>query len=189
MSQTVITQPCYGAVHEITCHLFIYAALGATCRNWNEKSKFSRNVTNAKCVGRPFPHVPTPLQPWHYPFHTTKNAPCYGSNHKKCASLTAIARYITIIYSCQRHLETSFKRLESHLKRSIKPCLFLLIFSRWTLIIHKPDNIPACWQDYEQLTKIRTPCRLKKLSRWMIKTRHSKYSFALSTHSEVRNKP
>jgi len=32
--QTVITQPCYGAVHEMTCHLFIYAAPGARGRNW-----------------------------------------------------------------------------------------------------------------------------------------------------------
>jgi len=28
-----------------------------------------------------------------------------------------------------------------------------------------------------------------KLSRWIMKTRHSKYSFALSVHSEVRIKP
>ena len=41
MSQTVITQPCYGGIHERTCHLFIYAAPGATRRNWNEKSKSS----------------------------------------------------------------------------------------------------------------------------------------------------
>ena len=27
------------------------------------------------------------------------NAPCYGNNHKKCVSLAAIARYITIIYT------------------------------------------------------------------------------------------
>jgi len=29
----------------------------------------------------------------------------------------------------------------------------------------------------------------KKLSRWIMKTRHSKYSFALSVHKEVRTKP
>jgi len=29
MSQIVITQPCYGAILELTCHLFIYAAPGA----------------------------------------------------------------------------------------------------------------------------------------------------------------
>jgi len=47
----VITQQCYGAIHAITCHLFIYAAPGATRRNWNEKSKLSINVTGAKGVG------------------------------------------------------------------------------------------------------------------------------------------
>jgi len=33
-----------------------------------------------------------------------------------------------------------------------------------------------------QLTKVRTPRRLKKLSRWITKTRHSKYSFAFNAH-------
>jgi len=33
MSQTIITKPCYGAIHEITCHLFIYAPPGATRKN------------------------------------------------------------------------------------------------------------------------------------------------------------
>jgi len=28
-----------------------------------------------------------------------------------------------------------------------------------------------------------------KLTRWITKTRHSKYSFALSIHSDVRTKP
>jgi len=35
----------------------------------------------------------------HYRFYTTtphRNAPCYVNSHKKCASLAAIARYITI---------------------------------------------------------------------------------------------
>jgi len=50
-----------------------------------------------KVVGTPFSRVPT--TPLALPFYTTKNAPCYGSNHKKCAALAAIARYITIIYS------------------------------------------------------------------------------------------
>ena len=39
MWQTVITQPCNGAIHDITCHLFIYAAPGA-----------SSNITSAKSV-------------------------------------------------------------------------------------------------------------------------------------------
>jgi len=34
----------------------------------------------------------------------------------------------------------SCKRLVSRPTRSIKPCLSLLIFSQWTLIIRKPDN-------------------------------------------------
>jgi len=45
----------------ITCHLFIYAAPGATRRNWNEKSKSSSNVTIVqKGVGTPFPPHYTP---------------------------------------------------------------------------------------------------------------------------------
>jgi len=32
MLQTLITQPCYRVIHEITCHLLIYAAPGATSR-------------------------------------------------------------------------------------------------------------------------------------------------------------
>jgi len=37
-------------MHEITFHLLISAAPGATHRNWNEKSKSSSNVTSAKKV-------------------------------------------------------------------------------------------------------------------------------------------
>jgi len=44
MSQTVVTKPCYGAIHEITCHLFIYAVPSA-----------SSNVTSAKRCGNAFP--------------------------------------------------------------------------------------------------------------------------------------
>jgi len=66
-------------MYEITSHLFIDAAPGATCRNWKEKSKSSSNVTSAKRCGNAFlhknevwkchPHVfpvpPTrPLHPW-----------------------------------------------------------------------------------------------------------------------------
>jgi len=53
MSQTVITQPCYGAMYAITCHFFIYAPPGA-----------SSNVTSEKSCGNA---VPTPLYPWTYP--------------------------------------------------------------------------------------------------------------------------
>jgi len=48
-------------IHEITCHLLIYAAPGATPRNWREKSRSSNNVTSAKSCGNA---VPTPLHPW-----------------------------------------------------------------------------------------------------------------------------
>jgi len=54
--------PCYARDN---CYLFIYAAPGATLRNWNEKSKSSSDVTSAKGgetrfhtkkgVGTPFP--------------------------------------------------------------------------------------------------------------------------------------
>jgi len=47
MSQTVITQPCYGAIYEITCGLFIDTAPGSTRRKWNRKSKSSSNVTTS----------------------------------------------------------------------------------------------------------------------------------------------
>jgi len=57
MSQTVITQPCYGAIHETTCHLFIYAASGATRRNWNEKSKSSPHQKRCGNI------IPTPQHP------------------------------------------------------------------------------------------------------------------------------
>jgi len=42
---------CYAAIHEVTCRLFIYAAPGATRRNWNEKSKSSSNVTSVESCG------------------------------------------------------------------------------------------------------------------------------------------
>jgi len=46
-----VSLPCYGPIHEITCHLFIYVAPGAARRNLNEKSKSSINVTSAKRCG------------------------------------------------------------------------------------------------------------------------------------------
>jgi len=49
-------------------------------------------------------------------------------------------RYDFILPSTQRHFETSFQRLESRPKRSMKPCWSLLLFSRRTLIILKPDK-------------------------------------------------
>ena len=85
----------------------------------------------------------------------------------------------------------SCKRLRSRPKRSIKRSLSA-DFSLWTLIMHKPDNgrrRPVFWHDYEQLTRIRTSRRLYKFSIWIMKTRHSKYSFALSIHSDVRTTP
>ena len=60
VSQPVIIQTCYGAIHEIACHLFIYAAPGATRKNWNETSKSSSNLSSAKRCGNAFP----PLHPW-----------------------------------------------------------------------------------------------------------------------------
>jgi len=49
-----------GVIHEITCHLLIYAAPGATRRNWKEKSKFSSSISSANVVGTPFPLHYTP---------------------------------------------------------------------------------------------------------------------------------
>jgi len=45
-------------MHEITCHLFVYSAPGATRANCYEKSKSSSNATIAKRCGNT---VPTPL--------------------------------------------------------------------------------------------------------------------------------
>jgi len=50
MSQTVITQTCCSAAHEITCHLFIHAAPGATRRNQNETSKLQVTLLVQKGV-------------------------------------------------------------------------------------------------------------------------------------------
>ena len=49
MSQSVITQPCYSAILAITCHLFIYAAPGA-----------SSNVNSAERCGNAFSSHYTP---------------------------------------------------------------------------------------------------------------------------------
>jgi len=57
MSQAVITQPCNGDIHEITCHLFIYAAPGA-----------SSNFISGKSV-------PTPKKVWERRSHASP--PCY----------------------------------------------------------------------------------------------------------------
>jgi len=51
---------CYGAIHEITCHLFIYAAPDATRRSLNEKSKSSSNVTSVKKLWERRTHAFTP---------------------------------------------------------------------------------------------------------------------------------
>jgi len=55
------------AIHDMTCHFFIYVAPGATRRNWNEKSESSSNFTS---VFNSFPHqkrwrntVPTRFYP------------------------------------------------------------------------------------------------------------------------------
>jgi len=41
----------------------------------------------------------------------------------------------------------------------------------------------------DNLLKLEHHAGLKKLSRWITKTRHSKYSLVRSAHKEVRNKP
>jgi len=46
-------------MHQIACRLFIYAAPGATRRNWNEKSK-SSTLRVQKSMGTPFPPHYTP---------------------------------------------------------------------------------------------------------------------------------
>ena len=90
--------------------------------------------------------------------------------------------------TCQHHL--SCKRLGSHPKRSIKPCLPLVFFSQWTLIIHKPDNYVDLYVDTatDNLLELEHHAGFAKLTRWIMKTRHRKYSFAFSIHSDIRTK-
>jgi len=58
---------------------------------------------------------------------------------------------------------------------------------------HTPNgqlSRPVFWHDYGQLTRIRTPRRFCKIDQMNCeKTRHSKYSFTFSIHSDITTKP
>jgi len=125
MSQTVIAWSCYcyGAIHEITCHLFIYAAPGATCKNWNEKSTSSSNVSSAKGVGtcshtkkRCGNAFPTPLHPW------VCDDWCHTNQHYTCLlhSLNQLYQFINIL------LYSEFPRYQVP-----EPCKPPFILSNW----------------------------------------------------------
>ena len=93
--------------------------------------------------------------------------------------------------TCQHHLETGAATSEISSKAINKTLLAFGIF--FTVNAHHTQTgqltRPVCWHDYGQVTRIRTPRRFCKLTRWIMKTRHSKYSFAFSIHSDTRTKP
>jgi len=60
--------------------------------------------------------------------------------------------------------------------------------TRKTLSSNESRPVSWQWLSANYCTKVRTPHRLKKWRRWIVKTRQSKHSFALA-YSEVRNKP
>jgi len=66
--------------------------------------------------------------------------------------------------------------------RMLDTLLKLLQVMRSRTFVHVDKTIA-------QLTKVRTPRRLKKMSRLIIKTHHRRFSFAPSAHYEVRIKP
>jgi len=73
----------------------------------------------------------------------------------------------------------SCKRLGSCPKRSIKPC-----YTNWTI------KQTCMWTRLRtNLLQLENHAGFAKLTRWIMKTRQSKYSFALSVHSDVRTKP
>jgi len=65
MSQTAITQPCYGAIHEVICHLNFYTDTGATRKI--EMKNLNLQVTLPVQKGVPFP-----------PHHTPRNSTPQG---------------------------------------------------------------------------------------------------------------
>ena len=73
----------------------------------------------------------------------------------------------------------SCKRLGFRPKRSIKPCY-----------TNRTTKQTCMWtRQRTNLLQLEHDAGFAKLTRWIMKTRHSKYSFALSIHSDVRTKP
>jgi len=73
----------------------------------------------------------------------------------------------------------SCKRLGSRPKRSIKPCY-----------TNRTTKQTCMWTRLRtNVLQLEHHAGFAKLTRWIMKTRHSKYSFALSIHSDVRTKP
>ena len=73
----------------------------------------------------------------------------------------------------------SCKRLGSRPKRSIKPCY-----------TNRKSKKACMWTRLRtNLLQLGHRASFAKFTRWIMKTRHSKYSFALSIHSNVRTKP
>jgi len=92
---------------------------------------------------------------------------------------------------CQHHLQTRAANLWDLSKAINKTLLAFGSFSQWTLIMHKPHNCVDLYVDTttDNLLELEHHAAFAKLTRWIMKTRYSKYSFALSIHSDVRPKP
>ena len=109
----------------------------------------------------------------------------------------SLANHKVRLYFTYQDLSTSFrnnscKRLGSRPKQSItlsiKPSLSLLIFSRGTLIIHKPLQVDYVLTGIlDNLLKLESQAGFKKIEQWIMTSRHSNGSFELSSYSKVRN--
>ena len=199
--------------------------------------------------------VPTQLHPWLHltTEHIFEN---FGERQLSGCPLPGCGIFWKDLSASRRN--KSCKCLGYCPKRSIKPCLSLLIFSRLTLIIHKPVNLyvdqfflqwdisvifaetfwslthfghclrvvlkcaatvlfslyfqtfwpknnffrsfqehfglwpkknPDVDTTTDSLLKLEHHAGFKELSRWIMKTCRSKYSFALSIHSKIKTKP
>ena len=93
--------------------------------------------------------------------------------------------------TCQHHSQTRAANLWDLSKAINKTLLAFGSFSQWTLIMHKPHNWVDLYVDTttENLLELEHHTAFAKLTRWIMKTRYSKYSYALSIHSDIRAKP
>jgi len=82
---------------------------------------------------------------------------------------------------CQHHLQTRAANLWDLSKAINKTLLAFGSFSQWTLIMHKPHNWVDLYADTttDNLLELEHHAAFAKLTRWIMKTRYSKYSFAL----------
>jgi len=87
----------------------------------------------------------------------------------------------------QRHLETRAAK-SGILSNAISKTL--LVFANFfTVNAHTQTgngtSRPVCWHDYGQLTELEHHARCTKLSRWIMKSCHSKHSFSLRCQNQA----